>query len=452
MKILKRHLDQKSLIALLLTLLALVTGVRAAERPPIVGVIRGADGQPLPDARVFIYTGKPRLGVGVTCPSCYPDCGKRARTGPEGEFQIPSVDPELTYRLIVLAKGHRPMFITNADPTGDSVKAKLRAAKFGEVPLENQIYGKIIDPSGRPVSGATLEVDGVKTGGSTRYGGVSQSIDSMAVSDDNGEFVFNAVNPVDSVTVTIEGPRVAKRRMWLDGGKAHLIRMNAGTTVTGRLLNEGRPVPNAVVAMVTQERESSVFMRGFEVATDGDGRFSLQVVPSENRYFLYTKMSDMRKLALSLPLQTVSSGAVGNKVELGDLALKPAYTVRGRVVLDDGEPLPPKTRIHIGRDNAWDYGDMTLKEDGSFEFAAVPAETISFNIRIPGYRISAKNPSKDWLNEGRIVGRLERSIDDFVIHLEFGEPFDRKDGPFNGERQPTGKPLRGAVLEVKAAK
>ena len=63
MKSLKRRLDHKSLVALLFALLALVTGAGAAERPPIVGVIRGADGQPLPDARVFIYTGKPRLAL-----------------------------------------------------------------------------------------------------------------------------------------------------------------------------------------------------------------------------------------------------------------------------------------------------------------------------------------------------------------------------------------------------
>jgi hypothetical protein len=218
------------------------------------------------------------------------------------------------------------------------------------------------------------------------------------------------------------------------------------------LLREGSPVPGAVVAMVTQERESSAFMRGFEVATDGNGRFSLQVVPAENRYFLYTKMSDMRKLALALPLQSVSSGLVGSKVELGDLALKPAHTLRGRVVLADDSFLPPKTRIHLGRESAWDYGDMTLREDGSFEFTAIPPESISLSIRIPGYRISAKNPNKDWLNEGRIVGRLERSIDNFVIHLEFGERFERQDGPPDSERQPREKPLRGAEIAANAAK
>jgi hypothetical protein len=440
-------------IAASLLLAMLAWNTVGAEKPPLVGVIRGSDGKPLPDARVFVYTAKPRVGAGITCPSCYPDCGKGARTSVDGEFEIPSVDPELTYRLIVLAKGHRPMFITNADPTGAAVKAKLREAKFGEVPLENQTYGKIINESGKPVSGATIEVSGVKKGTSTRYGGTSSTIDSMAVTDDNGEFVINGSEPFDSVTVTIDGPRVAKRRVWLDGGKSHFIRMDAGVTVTGRLLNDGKPVPNVVVAMATQERESSVFMRGFEVATDRDGKFNLEAVPADNRYFLYTKMADMRPLSLALPLQSVKSGTFGSKVELGDLVLKPAHRLRGRIVLEDGsEPLPPKTRIHLSREDAWDYGDVTVAEDGTFEFKAVPAESIGLSVRVPGCRVSGKNPNKDWLNEGRLVGRLERSIDDFIIHLEFGERFERNDGPPDGERQPKEKLLRSATITSPAAK
>lgn len=435
----------------LLLFLAITKTVTGAERPPLVGVIRGPDNKPLPDASVFVYTAKPRSGPGVTCPSCYPDCGKRARTSVDGEFEIPSVDPDLTYRLIVLAKGHRPFFITNADPTGAAVKAKLREAKFGEVPLENQTYGKLIDESGKPVAGATLEVGGVKKGTTTRYGG-NTTVDSMAVTDENGEFVFNASEPFDAITVTIDGPRVAKRRMWLEGGKSYLVRMNAGVTVTGRLMNEDKPVPNVVVAMSTHDRESSVFMRGFEVATDKEGRFAMQVVPPDNRYYLYTKMADMREISLALPLQTVASGAAGSKVELGDLKLKPAYKLRGRIVLEDGsEPLPLKTRIHLGRENAWDYRDMTVNEDGSFEFQAVPSESISLSIRVQGCRISAKNPSKDWLNEGRIVGRLERNFDDFLIHLEFGERFERNEQPADA-RQPYDKPLRAAAITPPAAK
>ena len=64
-----------------------------------------------------------------------------------------------------------------------------------------------------------------------------------------------------------------------------------------------------------------------------------------------------------------------------------------------------------------------------------------------GYRVSGKNPSKDWLNEGRLVGRLEGSLENFIIHLEPGTREDRNAGPQDSsERQPREKLLRGAKL------
>ena len=61
-----------------------------------------------------------------------------------------------------------------------------------------------------------------------------------------------------------------------------------------------------------------------------------------------------------------------------------------------------------------------------------------------GCRISAKNPGKDWLNEGMIVGHLSGNMENFIIHLERGQRFDRSEGPADNDRQPTDKPLRGA--------
>ena len=76
----------------------------------------------------------------------------------------------------------------------------------------------------------------------------------------------------------------------------------------------------------------------------------------------------------------------------------------------------------------------------------MPESPISLSLRVTGYRISAKNPSKDWLNEGLIVGRLTTNMENFIIHLERGERFDRGEGPADNDRQPTDKPLRGAKL------
>jgi hypothetical protein len=422
--------------------------VAAADGATLVGVIRDPDNYPLPDASVFVFSAKPRHGAATVMASSYPACGKRARTDAEGQFQIPGVDSELIYRLLVVAAGHRPHFITNADPSGAILKAKLRPRKFPDVELENQIIGKVIDSSGNPVGGLSVTLEAITKGNGTRYGGGSNtSIDSSVATDDNGEFLFNAVEPLDSIMVTIDGPRIAKHRVSLDRGKAHLIRVNAGITVAGRLRHEGKPMAGVKVAMATEDRGAGNFLRGFEVATDREGQFAIQAVPADNRFFLYAKMSDMRETGLSLPLQTVNSGAVGSKIDLGDLPLKPAYRIRGRVVMEGDAPLPPKTRLYLSRENAWDTADVVLPPDGSFEFKAVPAEPISLSVRVANYRVSAKNPSKDWLNEGRLLGRLEQDLEDFIIHLEPGARFDRAEGPADNERYPRDKPLRGARLK-----
>ncbi len=429
-------------------IVGLVHTVTAADSATLVGVIRDPDNYPLPDASVFVFSAKPRQGAATIMASSYPACGKRARTDAEGQFQIPGVDSDLIYRLLVVAAGHRPHFITNADPSGAILKAKLRPRKFPDVELENQIIGKVIDGSGNPVAGLSVTLEAITKNNGTRYGGGSNtSIDSSVATDENGEFLFNTVEPLDSIIVTIDGPRIAKHRASLDRGKAHLIRVNAGVTVTGRLRFDGKPLAGVKVAMATEDRGAGTFLRGFEVASDRDGHFAIQAVPADNRFFLYAKMSDMRETGLSVPLQSVNSGTVGSKIDLGDLPLKPAYRIRGRVVMEGNAQLPPKTRLYLSRESAWDTADLVLPADGAFEFKAVPAESVSLSVRVANYRISAKNPSKDWLNEGRLLGRLEQDFDDFIIHLEPGTRFDRAEGPGDNDRYPRDKPLQGARLK-----
>src|SRR5687767_9191345 len=83
----------------------------AAAGATLVGIVRDPDNLPLPDAGVFVYSAKPRHGPATIMATAYPDCGKKARTDANGQFQISGVDSELIYRLLVVAPGHRPHFI-----------------------------------------------------------------------------------------------------------------------------------------------------------------------------------------------------------------------------------------------------------------------------------------------------------------------------------------------------
>jgi hypothetical protein len=445
-------LNRGKLISFLsLLFLAPLLQVHAAEdKPRIEGIIMGNKGVPLSNALVTVFSAKPREGEATICAECYPDCGKHARTDAAGRFVIEPLNPDLLYRLAVVAKAYRPDYIKDADPTFGDVELRLKPRKYLNYPLTHHVTGKIVDTEGRPVISAAVTVDGYRDermgawGGS--YGSVSGRTDSLAITDENGEFVVYCTNGVSSIIATLDARGLAKRRMWLDAGKAHLIRMKKGVVVTGRLLKDKEPLAGVKVAMNTEERESSVFMRGWEVATDKEGRFLLPNVPSNMRFNLYTRMKDMSLLGVGLPTQPVSTGADETTLKLGDLAAKPGHKIHGRIVMSDGQPVPLQTQIYLGLENGYDSQNLTVGEDGAFDFGGVPAEQLALSIRVRNYRVSSKNPNKDWLNPGRIVGRLEGDLNDFIIHLEPGD-FERDAGPADGsDRQPTNKPLRGAKL------
>lgn len=419
---------------------------RAAEEPGrIEGVIGSASG-PVSNAWVFIYSAGPREGAGILCPTCYPDCIKKARTDAEGKFLFEPVDPNLMFRLLVVAKGYRPDFIRDVDPLFGGAHLSLKPLKMTNMPPENRVTAKLIDPEGKPVAGARIDVQGTRYGQYSYSSSTTGKVDPMAVTDENGEFFLDCTNGLDAITVEITARSVAKRRMWLDTGKAHLIRMKEGVAVTGRLLRDGQPVAGASVSMNTEDRSSEVFMRGFDVATDSEGRFSLPNIPANNRFVFYTKMKEMQEQGGALTPQRVTTGADGTTANLGDLKIGPAYSLKGRIVTADNQPLPNRTRVMISLEDAWDNQETRADDDGHFEFHGLPSESVSLSVRVTGYRISGKNPSKDWLNEGLIVGRLTGNMDDFVIHLERGQRFDRSEGPPDQDKQPRDKPLRGAKL------
>ncbi len=428
-----------------LVLLAAVLPILAAEEPGrLEGAVTGVKGVPVSNAWVFVYSAGPREGSSVLCPTCYPDCTKSARTDADGRFVIEPVDPNLMFRLLVTAKGYRPDFIKDVDPQFAGATLSLKPLKITNTPLETRVTGRVIEPGGRPVSGAVIKADGVRYGQYTSYGGTSGRVDPMAVTDDRGEFFLDCTNGILAVGALIEPRGLAKRRVWLETGKAHLIRLKDGVMVTGRLVHDGKPVDGVSVSMNTEDRSSEVFMRGFDVATDTNGVFRLANVPAGNRYLLYTKMSEMQERGMALQPQKVQTGVDGTTVNLGDLKLGPAFTLQGRIVTADNEPLPARTRLYLGLEDAWDNQDVRPDDDGWFQFLGVPAASVSLSWRVTGYRSSAKNPSKDWLNEGRIVGRLTSSLENFIIHLERGDRLTREDAMSSEDRQPRDKPLRSA--------
>src|SRR4051812_19741761 len=77
----------------------------------VAGRVTGDAGASVPSAPLFVYTAGPKVGTSPFCPSCYPDCGKSAKTDATGNFTLPGLSTELRFQLLVVAKGYVPQFV-----------------------------------------------------------------------------------------------------------------------------------------------------------------------------------------------------------------------------------------------------------------------------------------------------------------------------------------------------
>ena len=139
--------------------------------------------------------------------------------------------------------------------------------------------------------------------------------------------------------------------------------------------------------------------------------------------------------------------ADGSETKLGDLAVEPAYRITGRVVLSDGKPLPPHTRINIGRENAWDSQIIEVDPSGAFTARGIPPELVRLHAQIDGYRLSNKNRSLEPLSAGDLTGLVQKDIDGLLVLFEPGssqriDPESRSSGDW--------KKLKSAELRIKS--
>jgi hypothetical protein len=429
-----------------LSLATICAGALAAdERPDLTGQVVEAGDAPVAKASVFIYTAGPKQGTSNMCPSCYADCQKKAQTDAQGNFKIESLDPALRFRLLVVATGHESQFVPKVDPTNGLQKITLTALSETALKSPLRIKGVVVDEHGKVVPGAIINPEGVGMGEMTRWGGNDDEVEPLAVADDAGQFVlFCKSNNVDTVHATAEGRGVAKQWVILKPGGDYFLKLPEGVTLTGQILREGQPVKGVSVAATTTDRECGHFLDCDAVTTDGDGRFMLMNVPPNRDFIVYASMKSLQGNGI-LPAKTFTSGDSGLSQDLGKLAIQPAFTVSGRVVLSDGKPVPAGTRIFLGRENSLDSQEISLDPDGKFEFKGVPAESITMSARIKGYRLSKRNPSLDRLN-GAILGRVPGDVTDLTILLEPGD-WKRADDDADGDDEyPVNKPLRGVKL------
>jgi len=413
-------------------------------RPDLLGDVHAKGGGPLA-ATVFISTAAPKTGTSTFCPSCYYDCSKSAKADAQGQFTIKSLNPQLVFRILAVAKGYKPKFVPKIDPAEGPVTIELEPITAADAPPERSLHGRVLDPKGNPVEGATVETVGMESkDGGGRWGSLP-GIDPLAVTDEAGEFLITAQTPFDMLTVKVEARLFAPKDFskLSSGDTRHDLTVTEGASVTGRVLLNGKPLNGVSVGVSAVDRTAGSYLGHYEVGTGADGKFVFLNVPPNADFYIYSLMNTTKEFG-AVPIQKFRTGADGAITEIGDLIVGPAYRLQGRVVLSDGQPVPPNTRLLLSRDQAWDSMQLTLDKDGGFDTKGIPAEVISLSARVANYRVSAENKSLDRLNF-RVIGRVDRDITGLIYLLEKG-PDLKPDysGGITDSDLPQNRPLRGA--------
>lgn len=398
-------------------LLPLILLALTADRPDLSGRVTSTEGLPVVGAHVSIDSARVRKGTSSLCPSCYLDCRKSAETDEKGEFRIASVDPELLFNVLVVADGYRPTFAMKSDPDKGPVEVALAAFDPSKFEANRILKGVVVDAAGKPLAGIKITPRMFST---EAFRGFSPDIlDPLAVTNREGEFVMTSTSPIEYADFLATGSGVAPRVFHgcKPEGNPQTLTMTSGATVTGRVVRDDKPVVGCEVGMVQVSRSSDGFLGETSVGVDADGRFTFFNVHPDENYFVYTLLGTVKDGGAA-EARKVRVGGEGATTDLGDFAVVPGHTIKGRVLLSDEKPIPPKTRLLVSREDAWDTTSVDLDEEGRFEIVGLPTERYTLLVTLKGYEISSKNHSSDSQNPGRLIGMIDQDIDGLKILME----------------------------------
>jgi hypothetical protein len=365
----------------------LLAALSAASTPgSLAGQVLDEHGAPLVGAVVDLYTAKPREGLAVTCPSCYRDCAKSAKSDDQGRFSIGDLDPELLFRVLVMAPGRRAVLTQLVDPARSEFEVKLEPLP-GDLPQDRMLKGRVLNERGKPLAGAVVSPTGAKTH-EKRWWGQLPGVDEAAVTDAEGRFVITSHEPKLGLDLKVSaaGYAVSPSQLFELDGSEHEIRMRRGASVSGRLTYEGQPVKRRAIGIVQRDRSAGHFVGETTLATDNDGGFLFANLQPNERYALYSLCDGKEDLPVfkTMSLETPGDGEVR---QLNDLALSPGLTLAGRVELPPGAKMPAGTKLRVDREPAWDWCEALLSDDGEFELRSLPPEVYTVKVIVPGYEL-----------------------------------------------------------------
>jgi len=346
----------------------------------VIGTVVAPDGLPVEEAEVR-------------------DCStsEAASTNPEGVFVLPWPETKSGCHGMLFATkgthqiGWNPGFgITPAESKDANPSLKIVLEK-----LEALCGGDVVDERGKPIEGASVQVERIVTAYSKHIaqpiGGAKDENrrlfwDRFAVKTDKSGHFEISLPPGSKPTLIISAPGKARLRNFEaspgERSRAPMV-MPPGGEIRGTVLNKttGTPLPRRVVRARWQtpgghvwENNDSFLGQEFLAVTDEEGKFEfpgLRLGEFEVGVDCTNSATPSGDLVPDAPEKTeVSSG----KESVVNLTLSPGRRVTGRVLQGETEnPIPTPLAIRVtpgisGGNAFW------TKEDGTFETYLHPGE------------------------------------------------------------------------------
>ncbi len=407
---------------------------RLAGAASLTGTVRDTLGAPIAGAVVRPYAAAPLRGsgtlhdAGTVCPTCWPDCAKRAVTDAAGRFEIAQLDSHLRFRLLASAKGHAPMIVDRVRTASSPLDVRLVPRDPREVPGYLLVTGRVLDPGGQPIEGALVRQVGSRRPDKVSMGDAISGAVS-AVSDEAGRFTLVLPRPGRGNYTVPAGTEDGKTlwvlmveaRGWASaivdsvsaGTDGNTIRMNRGARLSGRFVASGRGVAGVTVAVQAESDVDECWLPRQELVTGAHGEFAFQQLPARTDVVVYALMSEFASHggAALRHCRTAAPGAAG---ELGRIEPPPARRLTGHVQLPDGTPPPAHTLVTLGRvlprradrpKRAWppglgfhfddptiDFWSAWTDSAGTFAFGPLPAESLDVSVALRDWRAETARP------------------------------------------------------------
>ena len=409
-------------LLLIATLLSAAAPNQSQSRATLQGRVIDAHGQGLASVRVSIATAAPKQGKGFLCPSCYVDCGKVALTDAEGNFEIPSLAPELRFELLAVANGFVSTFQRNIDPAEDKPTITLQSFDPSQTPAEQLCQGRVVDSFGDPIADVLVEIEGWTDGDTGTWGNARRIMKTpIAVTDAKGQFTLATLQTVEALHINLSNRTYAQQECYdlALGGPEQTFQLQAGVSISGRLTYQGKPLAKRTIGIVSQKRSPRSNFTRSSVPTNSQGEFHFFNLPADLSYYLAADMESVSELGQT-SIKKLGPWKNGHAENIGDLKVETALSISGVVKTRNDATIPPDSVILVSHQQAWNLLSIPLAPDGKFAFKNVLPGPIRITVRVPGYRLAAMNRSFSGLNRGELLATISESSENLLFLIEEG--------------------------------